>query len=124
MSIIYGKVAYPGHTSSREVSDGKGITVPGRAVDIKKQIKAIRSGSITEKIGFYYDDAYHFPGEEPIDVSKMSYIDRLQLLYSKRTEVEQLKGQLAKDANARPEVKIDKDKDGKDDRTGQPISDS
>ena len=42
MSIITGKVSAETQKFI-EVSDGKGLVVPGRALDIKKQIRPIRS---------------------------------------------------------------------------------
>lgn len=68
---------------------GLSMTIPMSGKGIREQISRLKAGTITEKLGYFYDDAFHFPDEvDPVDVSMMTIIERKMLLAEKRRQLE------------------------------------
>lgn len=65
------------------------LVIPDRALTVRQTIERYKAGTLTEKIGFFYDDQLQFQDEDgtPIDVSMMTRIEKFKLHSKKREQV-------------------------------------
>ena len=66
--------------------------IPGMAVSVTEALRRYSAGTLQERVEGYYYDSYIFGDETDIpDLSRMTYIERLEMLHAKRKQLEDWK---------------------------------
>lgn len=65
------------------------IVPQGHAMNVREALYKLTSGTLDERLGYYYDDLYGFTGETaPPDFNMMTRLEKMQALADKRDEVQ------------------------------------